>query len=75
MDTGKIFDRVLWGLMVAAAATVATQIQSATLSINSLNEKVAVMVSEMKTANKSLEDHEGRIRALEDKLRGARLRY
>lgn len=76
MDFSKFMDRVLWGLLVAVGAYCASQIQNATTSINSLNEKMAVVISQMSTQSKSIDDHEARIRALEKRLfNGARLSH
>lgn len=51
--------------MVAAASFGASQIQNATTSINLLNEKVAVLITNMGNQSKSIDDHENRIRHLE----------
>jgi hypothetical protein len=67
MDFSKFIDRVLWGLMVWVAAYGASQIQGATTSINALNEKVAVVIAQIATQSKTVDDHEARIRSLEIK--------
>ena len=58
-------DKIMWGLMISIAGYGASQIQSATSSINELNSKMSVMIEKIAYQSKNVEDHELRIRALE----------
>ncbi len=73
MDIGKFFDKLLWVLMIFVGGYVGAQIQSASTGIGELNQKMAVVISKMDSATKSIDDHEIRIRVLEEKMRGIRL--
>lgn len=67
MNVSQFFDRLLWGLLVAVAAYCSSQIQSVTMSINRLNENMAIVLTTMTNQKESILDHEKRIRALEIK--------
>lgn len=65
MSFEKFLDRAIWTIMVGVAAYGATQLQSNTVAVGQLNEKLAVVISQMGMQTKSIEDHEARLRVLE----------
>ena len=65
IDQGRWLDRLLWSLIIFVSGYVGSQLQGATISINELNQKMAIVITSMGNQGKSIEDHEIRIRSLE----------
>lgn len=67
-----LIDKALMGLLVSVAGFVASEIQSASRSISELNEKVAVIITQLSGSVETIKDHENRIRNLELRPQAAR---
>jgi len=62
-------DKAFWALLVASACYVGSQISGATTSINSLNEKMATVITQLSAQNEMAKDHESRLRTIESKIK------
>lgn len=66
MKFREFIHEALLALMVGVAGYGASQLNSATTSINELNKNMGVVVEKLTYQSESLKDHENRIRILEN---------
>jgi len=66
----QYIDKGFWVLLLAVASYAASQIKEGSKSISELNEKMAVVVSQLGAHDRTLTDHEMRLRKSEQGKRG-----
>lgn len=62
-------DRIFWALIIAVATYMATQLERVSNSVSELNVKLSVYIAKSDSQTITIQDHESRIRKLEERKR------